>query len=55
MRLLNVFNQADAAADRPAPPSTVETAQRWHDVGGIEGVSLEWMLDRNRAPQEARP
>ncbi len=32
-----------------------ETAQRWQDIGGIEGVSLEWILDRARAPQEARP
>lgn len=35
-------------------PSIAETVWRWQEVGGIEGASLEWMLDRVRAPQEAR-
>ncbi len=34
-------------------PCAAEAAQRWQDIGGIEGFSLEWMLDRARAPQEA--
>ena len=33
---------------------TAEFVQRWHEDGGIEGTSLEWMLDRMRAPQESR-
>lgn len=35
-------------------PGVVETVLRWQEVGGIEGANLEWMLDRIRAPQEAR-
>ncbi len=30
-----------------------ETAQRWQEIGGIEGVSLEWMLDHTRVLREA--
>ncbi|WP_165802890.1 hypothetical protein [Pelagivirga sediminicola] len=37
----------------PCRPGANEMVQRWQDVGGIEGVSLEWMLDRARAAQEA--
>ena len=51
MRLQTPDTQPPAA---PSRPSAAETAQRWQDVGGIEGISLEWMLDRTRAPQEAR-
>ncbi|WP_113912436.1 hypothetical protein [Roseovarius dicentrarchi] len=41
---------SDVPCARPA-----ETAQCWQDACGFEGVSLEWMLDRTRAPQEATP
>ncbi len=40
-----------ACGESSACPS--ETAQHWQDIGGIEGFSLEWMLDRARPPQEA--
>lgn len=36
-------------------PTATEVMQRWQDVGGVEGFSLEWMLDRMCASQEALP
>ncbi len=38
-----------------ARPGAAEIAQCWQEGGGIEGAALEWMLDRTRPPQEARP
>ena len=41
---------------RPSPrPNPAELVQRWCDEGGIEGTSLEWMLDRAHLSHEARP
>ncbi|HEY9038403.1 MAG TPA: hypothetical protein VIN05_05625 [Roseovarius sp.] len=31
-----------------------EAVQHWQDASDLEGVSLEWMLDRARAAREAR-
>ncbi|MFD0859833.1 hypothetical protein [Roseovarius aquimarinus] len=41
----------DLAASRP---ERAELVQRWCDGCGLEGSSLEWMLDRTRTPREAR-
>ncbi|WP_324753370.1 hypothetical protein [Roseovarius sp. Pro17] len=38
-----------------ARPGAAEIVQRWQEDAGIEGAALEWMLDRTRPPQEARP
>ena len=34
-------------------PTATEVMQRWQEVGGVEGFSLEWMLDRMCTPKEA--
>ncbi|WP_171054641.1 hypothetical protein [Roseovarius arcticus] len=46
---------APIPARSAARPGAAEFVQRWHEDGGIEGASLEWMLDRMRPTQEARP
>ncbi|WP_255013908.1 hypothetical protein [Roseovarius sp. M141] len=53
MRPKTLPDQPQTAPSGTVRPCAAETAQRWQDVGGIEGFSLEWMLDRARAPQEA--
>lgn len=58
MRLSSFLQTPPRTCSQPAAKSATcacaaETAQRWQDVGGIEGISLEWMLDHARAPQEA--
>ncbi len=63
MRLYSFLQTSPPTCRQPSAKATCgascacpsETAQRWQDIGGIEGFSLEWMLDRARAPQEALP
>lgn len=53
MRLQFPFRRIVPASTTAERPGTAETVLRWQEVGGVEGVPLEWMLDRMRPAQEA--
>ena len=45
---------AATSANSAARPGAAEFVQRWYEDGGVEGATLEWLLDRMRPTQEAR-